>query len=106
MNKKLFSYETLEWREQVKALFFVDHLGVGEIAVVVQKARETVSRFITDCDGYDEEMEFRKERSNHYRREYQRQWDAANRAAMYDVTKDSLRREHETASKILSSEKY
>lgn len=96
-----------EWREQAEALFFIDHMEIIEIAFIVKKARETVSRYINECDGYDEEMAFRKSRSAERRKEYQRQWDKENRPNRYGlVTAESLRREHELAAIALSRERH
>lgn len=63
------------WKEQANALFFIDHIGITGIAVIVKKAREAVSRYITQCEGYEAEISFRKEHSAEHRKEYQRQWD-------------------------------
>lgn len=99
-------HEVRNWKEQAQALFFVDHVGVTEIAAVVSRARETVSRYLNDCEGYEAEMAFRRKQSEAQRREYKRQWDRHNRAGLYDITKDSLRREHEIAVRVLSAEKF
>jgi hypothetical protein len=95
-----------EWKEQAKALFFIEHLGITEIAASVGRVRETVSRFINACDGYDDEIEFRKKQSADRRKDYQLQWDRDNRSTAYRVTDDSVKREHITAVRILSAEKY
>jgi len=94
------------WREQAKVLFFIKHMSINEIAAAVNKARETVSRFITRCEGYEAEISYRKEQSAAHRREYKRDWDKLYRSGAFDITKESLRREHITAVKILSSERY
>jgi leucyl aminopeptidase len=76
----------------------------------LKKSRETISRFIGSCEGYEEEKAFRKGRSIVQRKEYQRDWDRKNRStlnpAAMAISKESLRREHELAVRILSSEKY
>lgn len=96
-----------EWKHRAEALFFVKHLDVTEIAARLSKARETVSRFINGCEGYEAEMEFRRRNRAKQRREYQRQWDENNRPNRYnDINGETLRREHELASLLLSKEKY
>lgn len=99
----------IDWREQAKALFFIDHLGIKEISILIRKSRETVSRYITECEGYQDEMAFRKVQSAENRKEYQRNWDRSNRSQRYSntaISKDTIKREHEIAVKVLSSERY
>ena len=93
----------VDWREQAKALFFIDHFTITTIADILQRSRETVSRFICTCEGYDEEMLYRKGQSAERRKESKRRWNQEYRNT---ITKESLRQEHETAVKILSAEKY
>jgi hypothetical protein len=95
------------WKKQAEALFFTDHLGITAIATIIRKSRKSVSEHINGCDGYEAEMEFRREGSAEKRKEYRRQWDRANRSGRYTtVTAESLRNEHETAVRILSKERF
>lgn len=97
----------IKWREQAHALFFIDHLEITEIAVLVGKARETVSRYINDLENYSEEMAARKHKSTIYRNEYKKEWNKNNRVSSCDnITKETLRREHEIASIVLSKDRY
>lgn len=106
----MHDFEPHWWQEQAKALFFIEHLRMTEIAEIVKKSRETISRFISSCEGYEEEKAFRKSRSIIQRKEYRKEWDRKNRStlnpAAMAISKESLRREHELAVRILSSEKY
>lgn len=93
------------WKEQAKALFLIEHISINDIAVIVKKSRETISRFLSSCEEYENEMLFRKKQSEENRREYQRQWDRSHRR--YNaVTTDSIKNEHISAVKILSAEKF
>ena len=97
----------MSWKKLAENLFFVDHETIVNIASIVRKARETVSRHLNTCESYDDEMKFRRKHSAECRKEYQRQWDRDNRADRYSVINGhSLKREHETAARILSAEKY
>lgn len=95
-----------EWQRQAEALFFIDRLGICEIAEIVHKSRETVSRYITACDGYADEMTARKKWSTENRKEYQRQWDRENRHRYNNIGGETMKREHEIAVMILSHEKF
>ncbi len=96
-----------EWKTQASALFFIDHLNIKTIAEVVMRKRETVSRYLNGCEGYGKEMAFRKIQSRKRRRDYQANWDKANRPERYRcVSGDTIRAEHETAVKILSKERF
>jgi hypothetical protein len=78
-----------------------------DIAVVVGKARETVSRHIAGLPGYEDEMAERARWALERRREYQRGWDREHRARYVpDADAASLRREHELAAIELSREQY
>lgn len=95
------------WKEQAKALFFVEHMNITEIAAVVGRSRQTVSAYVNACDGYGDEMALRAKRGADARRAYQRNWDRENRARRYgQISGDTIRREHETAARILSGEQF
>jgi hypothetical protein len=96
------------WKQQAEALFFSDHMKISVIADVVRVTRQTVSAHLSCHEKYKSEMDYRKTQSAKARKEYQRQWDRDNRPSniSHKITAESLRREHETAVRILSSEKY
>lgn len=95
------------WQEQAEALFFIEHLGINEIAKIVKRHRNSVSAHLNNCPDYEKETEYRKIKSKEARREYQRNWVRQSRSERYQqITGDSLKQEHEMAVRILSSEKY
>ncbi len=95
------------WQKQASALFFDEHLGIGVIAGIVRRTRETVSRYIHDCEGYDAEIAFRKAQSQERRKAQQTDWDRNNRPERYRcVSGDTMRQEHELAVRILSRERH
>lgn len=106
-DNQYYKQHPSEWKRQAKALFFIDRLDIKEIAFIVHRARETVSRFLNDCEGYEAEMAMRKKQSAKNRKEYQRNWDRENRSSKTgDITGDSLKREHDQAVRILSRERF
>ncbi len=96
-----------EWKTQASALFFIEHLPVNTVADIVNRRRETVSRYLCGREGYGDEMAFRKAQSRERRKTYQQDWDKANRPERYRyISGDTLRTEHELAVKILSKERF
>lgn len=99
----------IDWKEQAEALFFVEHMPIGEIADIVKKNRRHVSNAIKASANYDYKKEYawRKEQSRKKRKDYQREWDRSHRAPqMGEITQETIRREHDMAVAVLSREKY
>lgn len=95
------------WKEQAKALFFIEKLKIGEISEITGISRKSVSRYIHSLSGYAEEAERRSKDSASKRKEYKRSWDRKNGPNRYSVIDgDTIRREHDVAAAILSREKY
>lgn len=98
-----------EWKRQAERLFFDEHMKVNEICRAVGRTRKYVSGHLQKCGGYKEEKLRRKKQQEERRRQYQREWARANRCSPFSagaVTADTLRREHDIAAKVLSSERY
>lgn len=107
MNDQQFFEPIKTWREQAEALFFVEHLKINDIAATVKKSRETVSRHICACKGYEEEISERRRQSAKRRKEYKRSWDRENRSGRFrTVCAESMKQEHITAVRILSRERH
>lgn len=102
--------ENGSWRGQAYALFFVDHLAIKEICPIIRKTRKYVSEYLQSCEEYEAEKELRKKQNTDKRKEYQREWDRANRSPSNDygmkITGETLQREHELAVMELSAERY
>lgn len=97
------------WRGQAERLFFDEHRKINEICQAVGHTRKYVSGHLKKCENYEEEKEYRKRQQEERRRQYQREWARANRCSPFPtgaVTADTLRREHDIAAKVLSSERY
>lgn len=101
--------EIKSWKEQAEIMFFEEHMSVSDICMVVRKTRKYVSGHLQGCEGYEQERQYRKSLQKEKRKEYQREWDRNNRGREYSaggVTADTMRREHDIAVRILSSERY
>lgn len=100
--------EKYDWKGQAEALFFIEHMSVNDICVILQKTRKYVSAHLQNCEDYEKEKEFRKSLNAGKRKEYKREWDRNNRRTFYpgNVTADTMRREHDVAVRVLSSERY
>ena len=95
------------WKEQAKALFFIEKLKIGEISEITGISRKSVSKYIHSLKEYQNEAERRSKDSVSKRKEYERRWDRKNRPNRYSVVDgDTIRREHDVAAAILSREKY
>lgn len=101
--------EKRDWKRMSEILFFRDHRKIGDICRVVGRTRKYVSGHLHGCSGYEAEMRWRKSRQEEKRRQYQVEWNRSHRRESFaagDVTADTLRQEHDTAARILSSERY
>ena len=95
------------WKDKAKKMYFEDKLTITQIADIVDISRKTVGKFLASLPEYEMEKQNRKDANKIKRREYQREWDRKNRNTINSrVTSDTMRREHEIAVRILSSEKY
>lgn len=92
------------WKEQVKALFFVEHFNITDIANIVKKSRKTVSNYLNTLEDYDKEMLWRKGQSSIRRKESKRRYNKIYRQKYSD--KDMLKMCHIEAVNVLSYEKY
>lgn len=95
------------WKERAEVLFFKDKLNINRISEKLGVSRKSISKYLGSREGYQEERENRKQLNSEKRREYKREWDRKNRNTLpRNITADDLKRDHETAVKILSAEKY
>lgn len=104
---KMGSGNMTNWKEQAKALFFIDKLKITEIAEKTGISRKSISKYIHSLPEFEDEAAIRSKDSEVKRAEYKRNWDKKNRPNRYSVINaDTLRREHDMAAAILSKEKY
>ncbi len=95
------------WKERAKALFLVEKVNISQIADTVGVSRQTVSKYIKSLPEYGDEATRRKEQSRIQRVTYKNEWQKKKRTTIsYQITGDSLKREHEQAVIELSREKY
>lgn len=94
------------WKERA-ARYFFDGLAVNDVAVLVEKSRQSVSAYLKSLPGYREEKARRKKANAGKRREYKTEKQRKYRASgMMAVTGETLRREHDLAALELSREIY
>ena len=101
--------EKEDWKTRAETLFFREHRKINDICLAVGRTRKYVSSYLRGCAGYAEEKRYRERRQEEKRRRYRREWDRTNRGcrtADGPVTAETMRREHDVAARILSSERY
>ena len=89
-----------EWQRQAFELYFEKHMKINCIAASIGKTRQTVSSFLRLQPEWSREQELRKAESAKRRKEQKAFWEKLHRS------EPNLKREHETAVRILSAEKY
>lgn len=93
------------WKEQAADLFFNCRKSFVEIEKLTGVSRKTLSGYLRQQPGYDDERQGRKAANAASRKEYKRNWDQTCRC-MGGVTSETIRQEHDMAALILSREKY
>lgn len=97
----------MTWREQSKALFFMEKRTIKEISTMIGKSEKSIGKYFKTLPEYEKEKQQRKKQNKQKRKEYQRQWDRENRKNRYNkINGESLKREHDLAAVILSRERY
>lgn len=89
-----------EWQKEARRLYFEQHMKINGVAACVHKTRQTVSSFLQSQPEWQKEQDFRKEESAKRRKKQKQFYDMLHRS------EPNLLREHETAVRILSAEKY
>jgi len=95
------------WKNQAETLFFIEKKQIKEISSLTNVSIRSISKHLNTLPHYAKEVERRKA-TNQDRREYFRKNKRKNRASKSHlaITGESLRREHEQAVRVLSSEKF
>ena len=89
-----------EWQKKAYDLYFKQHKKIIAVSELVGKTRQTVSSFLQAQQEWNSEQEFRKAESAKRRKKQKMFYDMLHRS------EPNLFREHETAVRILSAEKY
>lgn len=98
----------MDWKKKCELLFFVESLGILEIAAEVKKSRKAVGEFLKTCAGFEAERQRRQRVQAQKRVEYQRQWDKDKRVRpkQENLSGFFLKRQHEIDVRVLSREQY
>ncbi len=94
------------WKAEAERLFFDFRLSISDVAAEIKISRQSVSAYLHTCPGYEDERNRRIEENAERRREYKREWNQKQSAEQRYQEGRSLLREHETAVRILSSERF
>ncbi len=89
------------WKEQAEALFFVEHLTITDIAIIVKKSRKTVSNYLNSLESYEYEIQWRRQQSIFKKSNYNKLYKQR-----YNEDKEILKKCHNEAVAVLSYEKY
>lgn len=96
----------MDWKERASQLFFLEGKSIGETAEETGVSRQSVSAYLKNCPGFEEEKERRKTVNQMRRRAYKREKNREYREAYsMRVTPETMRREHEIAVMLLSHER-
>lgn len=96
------------WKEKAWR-YYRDGLKISDIALLLEVSRQSVSAYLKNMPGYQQEKERRKREAAGKRRTYKTEKQRAYRAGAADhtaVTAETLKREHELAAIELSRERY
>ncbi len=89
------------WKEQAEALFFVEHLTITDIALIIKKSRKTVSNYLNSLESYEYEIQWRRQQSIFKKSNYNKLYKQR-----YNEDKEILKKCHNEAVAVLSYEKY
>lgn len=96
-----------DWKADARRHYFLNKLNINQVAELVGKSRKSVSQYLLTLNCFEMEKQRRKDANAAKRKDYQREWDRKHRVTInYNVTGDTLRREHEQAVMELSRERY
>lgn len=96
-----------DWKAEARRHYFIHQLNINQVAELVGKSRKSVSTYLASLNCFQMEKERRKSSNAAKRKDYKREWDRKHWVTInYNVTGDTLRREHEQAVMELSRERY
>lgn len=96
----------MNWRERAKALFFVEKKTIVQISEETGVSIRSISKYLNLQPDYKTERENRKIENQRKNKEDKKQWSKINYRNNLVVNNETLKREHNLATYILSKEKY
>ncbi len=100
---------TDSWKEKA-AEYYQDGLSYTDIGALLEVSRKSISSYIRGLPDFErirmERQKGRAERRREYKTGKQRQYRQQAGPAVYAVTGETIRREHELAVMELSRERY
>ena len=98
------------WQDEAHHLYFKEHKSITEIAGMLDKARKTVSIFLSNQEGFNEEKDRRKTSNQCKRKEYQKSWDQQHRKRQSSeaefISAKLMKRQHEIDVMVLSADRH
>lgn len=97
-----------QWRQKAENMCFVDGKSIVQISALLGVSTVSLSKYLNSLPQYAAEKNRRKEENKAKRKEYSRNHKRETRKkSPFDyICGLSLKREHETAVKILSKERF
>lgn len=97
----------MDWKREAEVLYFDKHLKINTISEMLGITRQHIGKHLMNCDGYKKEKDMRKRETKKKQREKRKEYDYIRRNHINtEITKETIFREHETAVRILSHERY
>ena len=102
--------ESFNWKQEAERLFFDGGLSIVEVSGSLGMSSRSISAHLNSLPHYKDERERRKkanaDRTDYYR-DYRRKSRAAKNCAInYNACADTLKKDHITAVRILSRERF
>jgi predicted DNA-binding protein YlxM (UPF0122 family) len=93
------------WKQEAYEMYYGEHMQINDIASKLKMSRQAVSNHLRSYPTqFNMEKESRKMLNNEKRKESKRAYSRKYRAEN-KINADTIKREHETAARILSYER-
>ncbi|MCL2618166.1 MAG: hypothetical protein FWD98_03825 [Defluviitaleaceae bacterium] len=97
-----------DWRQQAEKLYFGECKSISDISCAVGVSKVSLSKYFNSLPQYTTEKNQRIEQHRASRKSYSKEHKRASRRKNRygSICGDTIRREHATAVKILSGERF
>ena len=97
----------MDWKDQAADMFFNNQKSIDDISKHTGKSRQSVSGYLKQLPGYQDEKRRRKAENQDRRKVYKREKQREYRSSIpMEATTDTIRREHDIAVMLLSRERF
>jgi hypothetical protein len=102
--------KSFNWKQEAERLFFDERLSIVKVSDSLGISIKSISAHLNSLPHYKSERERRKkanaDRSGYYRNYRRKSRAAKNCAINYNACADTLKKDHITAVRILSRERF